>query len=83
MPFVNVRTAKGLLTPARKKELQTRITDLMVEIEGSGNPAFRPFVWVMIEEQEPNDWCLGGTHVSAELIEQLNEGHARHAVGAK
>jgi len=83
MPFVNVRTAKGLLNPTQKKELQTRITDLMVEIEGSGNPAFRPFVWVLIEEQEPDNWCLGGTHVSTELIAQLNGDQARDMVGAK
>lgn len=83
MPFVNVRTARGLLNPTQKKELQARITDLMVEIEGNGNPAFRPYVWVLIEEQEPDNWCLGGTHVSTELIEQLNGVRAGKAVGAK
>ena len=83
MPFVNVRTAKGLLDATQKKALQARITDLMVEIEGNGNSAFRPYVWVLIEEQEPENWCLGGMHVSTELIEQLNGGQARQAVGAK
>lgn len=71
MPFVNVRTAKGLLSPARKRELQTRITDLLVELEGNGDPAFRPYVSVLIEEQDPENWAMGGTHVTAELIRQL------------
>jgi len=74
MPFVNVRTAKGLLTETKKRELLQRLTDLMVEIEGGGNPEFKPFVWVLIEEQDPANWCIGGTPVSAELIDQLKAG---------
>ena len=53
MPFVNVRTLKGALTPEQKTELQQRLTDLLVEIEGQGNKNFRQFVWVMIEEEDP------------------------------
>ncbi len=37
MPFVHVQTVKGLLSDAQKRELQDRITDLMVEIEGRGD----------------------------------------------
>ena len=43
MPFVNIRTAKGALTTEQKKELQQRITELMVEIEGHSNETFRQF----------------------------------------
>jgi 4-oxalocrotonate tautomerase len=74
MPFINIRTAKGLLDEAKKQQLAEKITDLMVEIEGNGNPAFKPFVWIMIEEQGPGDWCLGGTMVTEELIGQLKSG---------
>jgi 4-oxalocrotonate tautomerase len=71
MPFVNVRTVRGLLTDAQKRELQQRITDLMVEIEGRGEPAFRKLVWVLIDEQEPENWCLGGTPVTPEALQRL------------
>lgn len=71
MPLVNVRTARGLLDGAQKQALQQRITDLMVEIEGRGDPAFRPLVWVVVEELEPESWCLGGEPVTGELIAQL------------
>jgi 4-oxalocrotonate tautomerase len=71
MPFVNVGTAKGMLDEAQKKALQARITDVMVELEGGGDPAFRPFVWVLIEEHEPRHWSVGGTQVTEELIAQL------------
>jgi len=81
MPFVNVTTARGLLNAEEKRALQTRITDLLVEIEGKGNPAFRPFVWVLIEEREPEDWCLGGTPVTGELIGRLIGGPEEAATG--
>ncbi len=67
MPFVNVRTYKGALSADEKKELQKRITDLMVEFEGKGNREFGKLVWVMIEEEEPENWMLGGTSVKEML----------------
>lgn len=71
MPFVNIRTAKGLLSPAQKAELSARITDLMVEVEGRGNPAFRSLVWVLIEEHAAASWCLGGTQITADMLDEL------------
>ena len=71
MPFVNVHTVKGLLTDAKKRELQNRITDLLVEIEGRGDPSFRRLVWVKIDEADPADWSLGGTHVTPEMVERV------------
>lgn len=62
MPFVNVRTVKGLLSPEKKEELQTRLTDLLVEIEGHGDPNFRPYVWVLVEELGAPEWTFGGYH---------------------
>ncbi len=40
MPFINIQTIEGLLDKDSKAELFKRITDLFVEIEGKGNPAF-------------------------------------------
>jgi 4-oxalocrotonate tautomerase len=74
MPFVNVKTAKGLLDEQQKSDLSARLTDLMVEIEGRGNRNFRDLVWVLIEEHDAASWCLGGTQGSEEKIRQLAEG---------
>ena len=68
MPFVNIRTAKGALTLEQKKEMHRRIAQLLVEIEGHGNETFRPFVWVMIEEEEPENWSIGGNPVSLKML---------------
>jgi 4-oxalocrotonate tautomerase len=71
MPFVNIRTAKGLLDEKQKAELHSRLTDLLVEIEGRGQESFRPLVWIMIEEEDPTNWSLGGNQVTAELVAAL------------
>lgn len=63
MPFVNIRTYKGFLSVSEKKELQNKITDLLVEYEGKGNPEFRKLVWVMLEEEDPENWMLGGVTI--------------------
>lgn len=73
MPFVNIRTAKGLLDEAQKRQLSSRITDLMVEFEGRGKQSFRDLVWVLIEEHDATSWCLGGMQVTAEMIGGLIE----------
>lgn len=47
MPFVNVQTIKGIMTAEQKSELLRRMTDLLVEIEGQGDPQFRQSVWIL------------------------------------
>jgi 4-oxalocrotonate tautomerase len=61
-PFINVRTAKGDAG---------RLTEVLVEVEGRGNAAFRSLVVVLIEEEEPTNWSLGGMQVTAEQLEAL------------
>ena len=53
MPFVNVQTIKGIMSSEQKNELLRRMTDLIVEIEGKGDPEFRRSVWIRIDEHEP------------------------------
>jgi len=40
-----------------------RLTDLLVEIEGAGDPDFRRFVFVLVlvEEHDAEDWSVGGS----------------------
>ena len=78
MPFINVRTAMGLLDASQKQQLHQRLTDVLVEVEGRRNPAFRSVVFVLIEEEEPTSWSLGGEQVTPEQLAALiGTSHAR------
>lgn len=44
MPFLNLRTVKGLLNDEKKKYLMDKFTKLLVETEGGGSPEFRKMV---------------------------------------
>jgi 4-oxalocrotonate tautomerase len=68
MPYITISTVRGILDAAQKKTLLERVTDLMVEVEGQGNPDFRRNIWVRIEEQEPSHWSLGGMQPTREII---------------
>ena len=68
MPYVTISTVRGILDAGQKKNLLERVTDLLVEVEGQGNPDFRRNVWVRIEEQEPTHWSLGGMQPTPEII---------------
>ena len=59
MPFVNVQTIKGILSPEQKNELLRRMTDLIVEIEGKGDPEFRRSVWVELTSMNRNSGVWG------------------------
>ncbi len=72
MPIVNIKTIKGLLTKEKKAELHKKITDVMVEIEGNGNSSFAQFVVIEIQEEEPENFSMGGQQVSLELIEKMS-----------
>lgn len=73
MPFVTVRTLKGALDDAQKRTLQQRLTDLMVEVEGRGSEGFRQFVWVLIEEEEPSNWSIGGNALSLDALKAITQ----------
>ncbi len=73
MPFVTVRTLKGALDDAQKQTLQQRLTDLLVEIEGHGSEQFRQFVWVLIEEEDPSNWSVGGNQLSLDALKAVTQ----------
>ncbi len=68
MPFINIRTYKGALSKEEKKALQLEITELLVKYEGKGNPEFKKFVSVMIEEEDATNWMISGLN-TRELID--------------
>jgi len=71
MPFVNIKTMKGALSEAQKTELHNKITDVMIEIEGRGNPQFKNFVMIMIDEVEPQNASMAGRQASVEFVKKI------------
>ncbi len=68
MPIVSIKTVQGLLNQEKKVELHKRITDLMVEIEGGGDPKFAQFVVVNITEEPAENFSGGGMVLSHGLL---------------
>lgn len=68
MPFVNIRTAKGLLSEGQKEALHDRLTKLLIEIEGEGDPDFKQYIMILIEEHDAEDWSVGGVSLTPEAI---------------
>ena len=71
MPFVNVRTVKGLLTDQQRRELQEKIADVMLEVEGKGNPDCKKYIMVLVEEHDATAWNVHLDTLTPEAIEQL------------
>ena len=46
-----------------------KFTELLVEVEGGGDPEFKKMVWIQIEETEPNNRQIGEMRPSVEMIE--------------
>jgi 4-oxalocrotonate tautomerase len=71
MPYLHLQTVKGLLSPEQKRALMDGFTDLLVNIEGGGNPDFRKHVWIRIDECEPEQWQIGELRPTVDLIERM------------
>ena len=57
MPLINVKLIEGVFDEEQKREMITKLTDTMVEIEGEN---MRGVTWVVIEEAKSGDWGIGG-----------------------
>jgi 4-oxalocrotonate tautomerase len=68
MPFLNLRTIKGLLDEKQKIYLMEKFTELLIETEGGGNPDFRKMVWIQIEEEAAHHWQIGELRPTQEFI---------------
>lgn len=68
MPVVEVKVIKGVFSAEQKHEMAKKITDAIVEVEGS--EAFRDFVWVLIEELDEG-FHAGGEPLSNEKLQSM------------
>lgn len=73
MPFINVRTARGLLDAEQKLQLHAELTEALVRIEGGGQEAFRQYVTVLIEEHPAEAWSVSGQPLTRKAISNLTQ----------
>jgi 4-oxalocrotonate tautomerase len=71
MPMAIVRVVEGVLDDDGKRRVIDRITDALVEVEGRGNEAFRPYVWVILEEVASGHWGVGGHGLTPDDVRGL------------
>jgi 4-oxalocrotonate tautomerase len=64
MPVVTVKVPAGALSATQKVNLISKVTDVVVEVEGF--PALRPSVHVLIEEIPAGGYGVGGNAVDVE-----------------
>lgn len=66
MPLVQISVPEGALTQEQKQELVTRITDVVVDVEGI--PQLRPSVHVLVNEVADGGWGTGGKAWTLEAL---------------
>jgi phenylpyruvate tautomerase PptA (4-oxalocrotonate tautomerase family) len=61
MPIMQVQHADGCLNSAQKADLATRLTDILIQMEGGANThGGRAFAHVQFIAFKPDDWYVGG-----------------------
>ena len=73
MPFINIKVLKGALSEEEKKEMISRVTEVVAEIEA--RPAAKekliPHTWCIIDEIEFGNFGIGGVSVSPEMLKAV------------
>jgi 4-oxalocrotonate tautomerase len=73
MPLVTIDVIKDVFTLHQKKEIVTKVTEAMVQVEGEN---LRPVTWVRINEYESGDWAIGGKVLRTTDVQALAAGKA-------
>jgi len=76
MPFINIKVLKGTLSEEKKKEMISRVTEIVAEIEARPIPKekMQPHTWCIIEEVDFGNWGIGGNPVTREMLKAVLEG---------
>jgi 4-oxalocrotonate tautomerase len=76
MPLINVRLVEGVFTPKEKQEIQEKLTETMVAIEGE---ELRPYTVVIVDEVPSGQWAYGGKTVTTEMVKAIRAGKKAEA----
>jgi 4-oxalocrotonate tautomerase len=75
MPFIQIKVFEGVLSEEKKKEMISRVTEVVAEIEASPHPKEKlmPHTWCVIDEIPAGNWGIGGMPSSLEMLKVLLE----------
>jgi 4-oxalocrotonate tautomerase len=65
MPFVEVKSIKGVFSPEQKSQVIGEITDVFAQMKGDD---FAAGTWVVINELGDGDWGEGGSVLNADKV---------------
>jgi len=67
---------KGTLSEEKKKEMISRVSETVAEIEARPNPKekLQPHTWCVIDEVDFGNWGIGGNTVTLEMLKGILEG---------
>jgi 4-oxalocrotonate tautomerase len=71
MPLVDIQLIEGVFDKSQKQEMISKVTDVMVEIEGE---AMRGVTWVRVQEVVSGHWGIGGKGLTADIKALQNQG---------
>jgi 4-oxalocrotonate tautomerase len=71
MPLIEVNLIKDVFSPQQKRDIITRLTDAMVEIEGEN---MRPVTWCVVREVASGDWGIAGNPLTTADVRALAAG---------
>lgn len=71
MPLIEVNVIKDVFTPDQKRQIITRLTAALVEIEGEN---MRPVTWCVIREVASGDWGIAGDPLTTADVHALAAG---------
>jgi 4-oxalocrotonate tautomerase len=71
MPLIEVSVIENVFTPEQKRQIITRLTDAMVEVEGEN---MRPVTWCVVREVASGDWGIAGNALTTEDVRALAAG---------
>jgi 4-oxalocrotonate tautomerase len=72
MPLIQVKMIEEVFTPAQKKELITKLTDVIVKVEGEH---IRPYTCVILDDVRSGDWGVGGQGLTTDDVRALAAAH--------
>lgn len=73
MPLIRINVLQGALSEEKKKEMISRVSEVVAEIEARPYPKEKllPNVWCVIDEVPPAQWGVGGQPLSLELLKEM------------
>ncbi len=71
MPLVQVKLIEGVFDDSQKRDIVTKLTDTMVEIEGE---SMRGVTWVIIDEVKSGQWGIAGNPLTTADVKALAAG---------